>query len=45
MERDEVPYWQLAQKRLKQVLGEADWTKMVEAVVHAAEAIQFRAEG
>jgi DNA-binding MarR family transcriptional regulator len=35
-----LPYWQSAQKRLKQALGEPNWNKMVDAVVHAAEAIQ-----
>ena len=36
-----LPYWQAAQKRLKQALGEPDWTRMVDAVVHTAEVIQF----
>lgn len=35
-----LPYWQQAQKRLKQVLGESNWNKMIEAVEHTAAAIQ-----
>lgn len=35
-----LPYWQSAQKRLKQALGESDWNKMIDAVVHTAEVIQ-----
>ena len=35
-----LPYWQSAQKHLKQVLGEPNWNKMVDAVVHTAEAVQ-----
>lgn len=35
-----LPYWQLAQKRFKQVLGESNWNRMMEAVENAAAAIQ-----
>ena len=34
-----LPYWQSAQKRLKQALGEPNWNQLVDAVVHTAEAI------
>ncbi len=34
-----LPYWQSAQKRLRQALGEPNWNRLVDAVVHAAEAI------
>ena len=34
-----LPYWQSAQKRLQQSLGEQSWNKLVDAVVHTAEAI------
>lgn len=34
-----LPYWQLAQKRLQQGLGEPDWNRLIDAVVHTAEAI------
>lgn len=35
-----LPYWQSAQKQLKQALGEEHWNKMVDAVTHTAEAIR-----
>lgn len=35
-----LPYWQSAQKRLQQLLGEQDWDKLVDALVHTAAAIQ-----
>ena len=35
-----LPYWQQAQKRLKQALGNSNWKKMMDAVEHTAEAIQ-----
>jgi len=35
-----LPYWQSAQKHLKRALGEVNWKKMTDAVVHVAEAIQ-----
>jgi len=35
-----VPYWQSAQKRFKQALGDANWNKMMDAVEHTAEVIQ-----
>jgi DNA-binding MarR family transcriptional regulator len=35
-----LPYWQSAQKRLQQLLGEQDWNKLVDALVHTAEVIQ-----
>lgn len=31
-----VPYWQLAQKRLRQELGEANWNQIMNAAVHTA---------
>ena len=34
------PYWQSAQKQLKQVLGEANWNKIMDAVMLTAEAAQ-----
>jgi DNA-binding MarR family transcriptional regulator len=34
-----LPFWQSAQKRLKQALGEPNWNHLVDAVVHTAEAI------
>jgi DNA-binding MarR family transcriptional regulator len=34
-----LPYWQSAQKRLKQRLGEPNWNRLIDAVVHTAEAI------
>ena len=35
-----LPYWQQAQKRLKQVLGESNWHRMIEAVENTASAVQ-----
>lgn len=35
-----LPYWQSAQKRFKQALGDQDWNNMIDAVVHTAEVIQ-----
>jgi DNA-binding MarR family transcriptional regulator len=35
-----LPYWQSAQKRLKQALGDSNWNKMMDAVVRTAEAIR-----
>jgi DNA-binding MarR family transcriptional regulator len=35
-----LPYWQSAQKRLKQALGEANWKGLIEAVVNTAEAVR-----
>lgn len=35
-----LPYWQSAQKRLQQSLGEQDWNKLFNAVVHTAEVIR-----
>lgn len=35
-----LPYWQSAQKRFKQALGDRDWNNMIDAVVHTAELIQ-----
>lgn len=34
-----LPYWQSAQKRLQRALGETEYGKMVDALVHAAEVI------
>lgn len=34
-----LPYWQSAQKQLKQALGAPNWDKLIDAVVHTAEAI------
>jgi DNA-binding MarR family transcriptional regulator len=34
-----LPYWQSAQKRLKQALGQAKWEGLIEALVNTAEAI------
>jgi len=34
-----LPYWQSAQKLLKQALGEPNWNKLVDALMHTAEAI------
>ena len=34
-----LPYWQSAQKRLRQSLGEQDWNQLVDGVVRTAEAI------
>ena len=40
-EYDQVlPYWQSAQKRLKQILGNRNWKKMMDAMVQAAELLQ-----
>jgi DNA-binding MarR family transcriptional regulator len=35
-----LPYWQAAQKHLKQVLGAPNWNKLMDAVVHTAEAVR-----
>lgn len=34
-----LPYWESAQKRLKQALGETSWNKMIDTAVDTAEAI------
>lgn len=34
-----LPYWQSAQKRLKQVLGDSNWGQMMDAVAHTAELV------
>lgn len=31
-----LPYWQSAQKRLRQALGETNWNRMLDAAVHTA---------
>src|ERR1700682_203387 len=33
-----VPYWQSAQKRLRQELGEGNWNQVMNAAMHVAEA-------
>ena len=35
-----LPYWQAAQKRLKQALGETRWKGLIDAAVNAVEAVQ-----
>ncbi len=35
-----LPYWQSAQKHLKQALGEPAWEKLLDALVHTAAAIR-----
>jgi len=35
-----LPYWQSAQKQLKQALGEAKWNGLMEALTDTAEAIR-----
>jgi DNA-binding MarR family transcriptional regulator len=34
------PYWQSAQRRLKQALRDQKWNRLINAAVHTAEAIQ-----
>lgn len=34
-----LPYWQSAQKRLKQALGDSNWNRMMDAVEHTAAVI------
>ena len=38
-----LPYWQSAQRRLKQALGDPNWNKLIEAAVHTAERVSARA--
>ena len=35
-----LPYWESAQKRFQQALGEPHWTKLVDALVNTTEALQ-----
>ena len=34
-----LPYWQSAQKRLRQSLGDANWTRLIDVAVQTAEAV------
>lgn len=34
-----LPYWQSAQKRLKQALGDSNWNRMMDALEHTAAVI------
>jgi DNA-binding MarR family transcriptional regulator len=34
-----LPYWQSAQRRLKQVLGDPNWNKLIDGAVQTAEAV------
>lgn len=34
-----LPYWQSAQKRLRQSLGDVNWNRLIDVAVHTAEAV------
>lgn len=39
-----IPYWQAAQKRLKQALGERNWNEMLQIAEYAAEVLQLKSK-